>query len=63
MFFPELQQRGFSTRIFSQDAVLATIERRVKKLLRHHFTEHRIISRGFPTRWHPHLLDLTPYVF
>lgn len=64
VFFPEFQQRGcFATRIFSQDAVLAPIERGVKKLLRHHFTEHRIISRGFHTRWSPYLLRLTPYVF
>ncbi|GBN17719.1 hypothetical protein AVEN_221251-1 [Araneus ventricosus] len=39
------------------------IDRRVKQLLRHHFTDARAISRHFPTAWPPHSPDITPCDF
>ena len=64
MVIPELQQRGcLATVTFQQDGAPPHIAREVQNLLRRHFTEDRIISRAFPTRWPPRSPDLTPCDF
>lgn len=42
-----------------QDAAPPHIDRRVKQLLRQHFTESRVISCHFPIRWPPRSPDIT----
>ncbi|GBM97586.1 hypothetical protein AVEN_121409-1 [Araneus ventricosus] len=50
----QLQQRGcLQDIIFMQDGAPHHIERRVKQLIRQHFTYARVISRHFPTEWAP----------
>ncbi|GBL82308.1 hypothetical protein AVEN_252474-1 [Araneus ventricosus] len=61
---PQLQQRGcFQDIIFMQDGAPPHIDRRVKQLLRQHFTDARVISRHFPTAWPPRSPEFTPCDF
>ncbi|GBO04915.1 hypothetical protein AVEN_80951-1 [Araneus ventricosus] len=61
---PQLQQREcLQDIIFMQDGATPHIDRRVKQLLRQHFTDARVISRHFPTAWLPHSPDIIPCVF
>ncbi|GBM72724.1 hypothetical protein AVEN_189647-1 [Araneus ventricosus] len=61
---PQLQQRGcLQDIIFMQDGAPPHIDRRVKHLLRQHFTDSRLISSHFPTTSSPHSLDITPFDF
>ncbi|GBN40572.1 hypothetical protein AVEN_223381-1 [Araneus ventricosus] len=61
---PQLEQRGcLQDIIFMQDGAPPHIIRRVKQLLRHHFTDAWVISRHFPTAWTPRSPDTTPYDF
>ncbi|GBM35926.1 hypothetical protein AVEN_244990-1 [Araneus ventricosus] len=57
---PQLQQRGCLQDIFfTQDGATPHIDRRVKLLLRQHFTDARVISRHFPTAWPSRSPDIT----
>ncbi|GBO27520.1 hypothetical protein AVEN_245013-1 [Araneus ventricosus] len=49
--------------IFVQDGTLPDIDRRVKQLLRQHFTDAQVISRHFPIAWPPRSPDVTPCDF
>ncbi|GBO33572.1 hypothetical protein AVEN_218360-1 [Araneus ventricosus] len=61
---PRLQQRRcLQDFIFIQDGALPHINRRVKHLLRQHFTDARVISGHFPTAWPPRSPDITPSDF
>ncbi|GBM95766.1 hypothetical protein AVEN_182714-1 [Araneus ventricosus] len=61
---PQLQQHGcLQDIIFVQDGAPPHIDRRVKQLLRQHFTDARVISRHFPTAWPPRSPDVTPCDF
>ncbi|GBM57085.1 hypothetical protein AVEN_261426-1 [Araneus ventricosus] len=61
---PRLQQRScLQDIIFMQDGLPHHIDRRVKQLLRQHFTDARVISRHFPTAWPPCSPDVTPATF
>ncbi|GBN09994.1 hypothetical protein AVEN_250132-1 [Araneus ventricosus] len=58
---PQLQQsRCLQDIIFKQDGVPPHINRRVKQLLRQHFTDARVISRHFPTAWPSRSPYITP---
>ena len=46
-----------------QDGAPPKIDPRVKQLLRQHFTDARVISRHFPTTWHPRSPAITPCDF
>ena len=51
MVIPEFQQCGWLTTItFQQDGGSPHNAREIQNLLRHHFSEDRIISRAFPIR-------------
>lgn len=61
---PHLQQRNcIDSTIFMQDGAPPHIGRRVKDVLRQHFTDARVISRAFPTIWPPRSPDLNPCDF
>ncbi|GBM10703.1 hypothetical protein AVEN_99-1 [Araneus ventricosus] len=61
---PQLQKRRcLQDIIFKQDVAPPHIDRRVKQLLRQHFTDAGMISRHFPTTLHPHSPDITPCDF
>ncbi|GBL95531.1 hypothetical protein AVEN_54132-1 [Araneus ventricosus] len=61
---PQLQQRGcLQDIIFMQDGAPPHVDRRVKQLLRQHFTDARVISHHFPTAWPPRSPDITPCDF
>ena len=63
MVIPDLQQREcFATKTFQQDGT-PHVESEVQNSIWRHFTEDRIISRAFPTRWPPRSFDLTPCDF
>ncbi|GBM43352.1 hypothetical protein AVEN_166096-1 [Araneus ventricosus] len=49
--------------IFLQDGAPPHIDHRIKKLLRQHLTDARVISRHFPTAWPPRSPDITPCDF
>ncbi|GFV91679.1 transposable element tc3 transposase [Trichonephila clavipes] len=49
--------------IFMQDGAPPHITRCVTDVLKHHFTEERVISRHFHHLWPPRLLDLNPCDF
>ncbi|GBM94405.1 hypothetical protein AVEN_122522-1 [Araneus ventricosus] len=56
---PLLQQHGcLQDVIFLQDGVPSHIDRLVKQLLRHHFTDSRVISSPFPTACPLHSSDI-----
>ncbi|GBN97941.1 hypothetical protein AVEN_72146-1 [Araneus ventricosus] len=60
----QLQQRGcLRDIIYMQDGAPPHIDRRVKQLLRQHFTDSWVISRHFPTAWPPRSPDITPCDF
>ncbi|GBM82438.1 hypothetical protein AVEN_229479-1 [Araneus ventricosus] len=60
----QLQQRAcLQDIIFMQDGAPPRIDRRVKQLLRQHFTDARVMSRHFPTVWPPRSPDITPCDF
>ena len=46
-----------------QDGAPPDIAGQVATLLRAHFEDERVISRGFPTAWPPRSLDLNLYDF
>ena len=46
-----------------QDGASPHIDRRVKQLLRQHFTDAGVISRHFPLTWPPRSPDITPCDF
>ncbi|GBL72541.1 hypothetical protein AVEN_127817-1 [Araneus ventricosus] len=57
---PQLQQRGcLQDIIFLQNGAPHHVDRRVKQLLRQHFTNAWVISRHFPTAWPPRSPDIT----
>lgn len=61
---PQLQQRQCLDKIiFMQDGAPPHIGKSVQQLLRHHFTEERVISRCFHVAWPPRSPDLTPCDF
>lgn len=61
---PALQQREcVDSIIFMQDGAPPHIANRVKRLLRRHFGNARIISRHFPTAWPARSPDLNPCDF
>lgn len=61
---PQLQQRNcIDSTIFMQDGAPPHIGRRVKDVLRQHFTDARVISRAFPMNWPPRSPDLNPCDF
>ncbi|GFV13635.1 catalase [Trichonephila clavipes] len=61
---PDLQARQCLSRItFMQDGAPPHITRCVTDVLKHHFTEERVISRQFRHLWPPRLPDLNPCDF
>ncbi|GBO27039.1 hypothetical protein AVEN_18024-1 [Araneus ventricosus] len=61
---PHLQQRRcLQDIIFMQEGGPPHIDRRVKQLLRRHFTDARVISCYFPAAWPSRSPDITPYDF
>ncbi|GFX16657.1 transposable element tc3 transposase [Trichonephila clavipes] len=61
---PDLQARQCLSRIiFMQDGAPPHITRCVKDVLKHHFTEERVISRQFSHLWPPRSPDLNPCDF
>ncbi|GFW43705.1 uncharacterized protein TNCV_4770541 [Trichonephila clavipes] len=61
---PNLQARQCLSRIiFMQDGAPPHITRCVKDVLKHHFTEERVISRQFRHLWPPRSPDLNPCDF
>ncbi|GFT54416.1 transposable element tc3 transposase [Trichonephila clavipes] len=61
---PDLQARQcLSSIIFMQDGAPPHITRCVKDVLKHHFTEKRVISRQFRHLWPPRSPDLNPCYF
>ncbi|GFU86465.1 uncharacterized protein TNCV_1418171 [Trichonephila clavipes] len=58
---PDMQARQCLSRIiFMQDGAPPHITRCVKDVLKHHFTEERVISRHFRHMWPPRSPDLNP---
>ncbi|GBM10614.1 hypothetical protein AVEN_21933-1 [Araneus ventricosus] len=63
LVIPQLQQhRCLQDIIFVHDGVPHHIDRRVKQLLRQHFTDTRVIRSHFPTAW-PRSPDIIPCDF
>ncbi|GFU32537.1 uncharacterized protein TNCV_1148181 [Trichonephila clavipes] len=61
---PDLQARQCLSRIiFMQDGAPPHITRCVKDVLKHHFTEERVISGQFRHLWPPRLPDFNPCDF
>ncbi|GFX41555.1 transposable element tc3 transposase [Trichonephila clavipes] len=61
---PDLQARQCLSRIiFMQDGAPPHITRCVTEVLKHHFTEERVISRQFRHLWPPRSPDLSPCDF
>ena len=57
------EKRKFNSTIFQQDGATPHTAVATKHLLRKHFGEDRIISRGFPFAWPGYSPDLTPADF
>ena len=61
---PQLQQRQCLDQIiFMRDGAPPHIALTVQQLLKHHFTDERIIIRSFPNPWPPRSPELTPCDF
>ena len=56
-------KRKYSTVIFQQDGATPHTAAETKDLLKHHFSENRVISRGFAFQWPGYSPDLTPADF